>query len=140
MDRRNFIRLATAGSAAGLIAPGALLAATGHGMAGGVYYTSEAPGRWAKKVSPHLPRIEVARDGAVRSIQVVTAHEMKAHAHYIVKHMLLDRNYRFLDEHLFDPIEDKTAVSEFQLGEYSGPIHVLSVCNKHDTWLNRIEV
>jgi len=37
-------------------------------------------------------------------------------------------------------LKDKAAISELSLGQYSGPVHVLSVCNKHDTWMNVTEV
>lgn len=109
-------------------------------MAGGVYYTSDAPGRWSKKVGGHLPNIETAQtdDGVI--VNVVTAHEMDGYSHYIVKHVVLDSDYRFLGEHLFDPDREKTAASEISIGKYSGPVNVLSVCNKHDTWLNVAEV
>jgi superoxide reductase len=28
----------------------------------------------------------------------------------------------------------------FKLEQYSGPVYALSVCNKHDTWLNVAEI
>jgi len=59
MDRRDFIRLSAYGTTAGIIAPTAVLASTAS-MAGGVYYTKDAPGRWSKKVAGHLPAIEVS--------------------------------------------------------------------------------
>jgi len=135
MDRRNFIRLATAGSAAGIIAPTAVLASA-PSMAGGVYYTAEAPGRWNRKVKGHLPVIEVAG----KQIQVTTPHGMHGYDHYIVKHVILDKNFSYMDEYVFDPEDDKKPVSSFDLGSYSGLIHVLSNCNLHDTWLNIAEV
>ena len=139
MDRRNFIRLAFVGTATGIIAPTSVLANTAS-MAGGVYYTKDAPGRWSKKVGSHLPSIEVARGAEGASIQVLTAHGMTAYEHYIVKHIVLDKDYQFIAEHMFDPMKDKTPVSEFKLGNYTGIVNVLSVCNKHDTWLNLAEV
>ena len=65
---------------------------------------------------------------------------MKAYEHYIVKHVLLDSNHKFLDEHLFDPTKDMAAISTFTLQGYSGMLYVLSLCNKHDLWLNGTEV
>lgn len=136
MDRRGFIRLSLAGAATGIIAPQAALAASPASMAGGVYYTKDAPGRWSKKVGGHLPQIQVAGG----KIEVVTPHEMKGHEHYIIKHMVLDGDFNFLDERMFDPTKDKTPLSQHDLKGYSGRIHVLSVCNKHDTWMNVADV
>ena len=135
MDRRDFIRLSAYGTTAGIIAPTAVLASTAS-MAGGVYYTKDAPGRWSKKVAGHLPAIEVSGS----KIQVTTSHVMKGCEHYIIKHVLLNDNYEFMDENRFDPMKDKVPVSQFDLGNYTGRITVLSVCNKHDTWLNMAEV
>jgi len=136
MDRRKFIRLGLIGGAGTLVAPDIILATTPDPMAGGVYHTGDAPGRWSKKVSSHLPNIEVEKlaDGA--KIRVVTRHSMDDYDHYIIKHLVLDGNYRFIDEKLFTPGKDKEPVSEFVLEQYSGPVYVLSACNKHDTWLN----
>jgi superoxide reductase len=41
---------------------------------------------------------------------------------------------------LFDPSKDKAAISLFTLQDYSGPLYVLSMCNKHDLWLNATDV
>jgi superoxide reductase len=138
MQRRDFIRLSVAGSAVGIIAPKLALARSSS-MAGGVYYTKEAPGRWSKKAAGHLPTIEVLK-GSGKKIKVVTPHEMKGYEHYITKHVVLDKDYGFIAEKIFDPSTDKAPISEFSLGDYSGRIHVLSVCNLHDTWLNFADV
>lgn len=135
MERRNFIHLAVAGSVAGIIAPSSVLAGSSS-MAGGLYYTKSAPGRWNKKVAGHLPSIEVSKNSDGVNIQVVTAHGMTGYEHYIVKHIVLDDNFNFIAEKMFDPMKDKAAMSEFSLGKYRGVVNVLSVCNKHDTWLN----
>ena len=139
MDRRNFIRLAVAGSATGIIAPKMVLAGTSD-MAGGLYYTADAPGRWSKKVAGHLPNIDVSRSDAGISLHVVTSHGMTGYEHYIIKHIVLDSDFNFVAEKMFDPMKDKAPISDFDLGKYSGPVHVLSVCNKHDSWLNSAEV
>lgn len=135
MKRRDFIRLSSAGAATGIIIPGTVLA-TACDMAGGVYFTQDSPGRWSKKAGGHVPVIEVSG----KKIRVTTPHEMKGYEHYIVKHIVLNDKFGFMDEKMFDPTKDKAPVSEFSLGDYSGRIHVLSVCNKHDTWLNSAEV
>jgi len=134
MDRRALLKLGLAGAAAASLPKTASAGGMGMGhMAGGVYYTQKNPGRWSKKIGGHLPSVEVMTGGKVK---VVTGHAMKAHEHYIVKHMLLDKDFNFVAENMFDPTKDKAAVSTFDLGSYKGEIHVLSVCNKHDTWMN----
>ncbi len=141
MERRNFIRMSVAGVGASIIAPAITLADSSKPAAGAdIYYTKEAPGRWSGKVATHLPNIEIEKAGGKITVKIVTGHEMKAYEHYIVKHVLLDQNYKFLDEHMFDPTKDTAAISTFTLHDYSGPIYALSMCNKHDLWLNGAEV
>ncbi len=140
MDRRKFIQFGLAGTTGTLVAPRVILANTPDQMAGGVYHTSEAPGRWNKKVSSHLPNIEVEKQANGAKIQVFTRHELDDYEHYIIKHVILDSNYRFIDERMFIPGKDKEPLSEFTLEGYSGPIYALSACNQHDTWLNMAEI
>ncbi|PPK78079.1 superoxide reductase [Methylobacter tundripaludum] len=138
MERRDFIRLSVASAGASLIAP-ALTMAAGDEQATAsrdIYYTKEAPGRWAGKVATHLPTIEITKAEDITTVKIVTPHEIKGYEHYIVKHVLLDKNYKFIDEHLFDPTKDSAAVSTFTLKNYSGAVYALSLCNKHDLWLN----
>ncbi len=135
MDRRDFIRLGVAGAGASLIAPSQTLAGSDKQVTADIYYTKESPGRWSAKVATHLPNIEIEKAGGKVTVKVVTAHEMKDYEHYIVKHVLLDQNYKFIDEHLFDPTKEKIAQSTFTLHDYSGPLYALSMCNKHDLWL-----
>ena len=140
MDRRHFIRFGLVGIGAGIVAPQITLAAAKANVAGGIYYTKDAPGRWSKKVSGHLPHLQLQKNGANAIIEVATGHEMKGYEHYIVKHILLDKDFKFIAEHMFIPNKDKQALSKFTVTGYTGPLHALSVCNKHDTWLNTIEV
>lgn len=65
---------------------------------------------------------------------------MNAHEHYIVKHIVFDHEFNFIAEQMFDPTKDKAPISEMSVGTYRGIVNVLSVCNKHDTWLNTAEV
>ncbi|MEQ1636855.1 MAG: desulfoferrodoxin family protein [Methylococcales bacterium] len=137
MDRRDFMRLSAVGAAGSMFLSKEVLAeAAGQSLAGGVYYTQEAPGHWKGKEATHLPSFEIAKAEGKLIVTVMTAHEMKGYEHYIVKHVLLDSNYQFLDEHLFDPTKDKTAVSTFTLKSYTGKLYALSMCNKHDVWLS----
>jgi superoxide reductase len=140
MDRRTFIQAGFIGTGITLITPKSLLAGQQNPMAGGLYYTAEAPGRWSKKVQSHLPNIEVEKTPEGSAVQVVTRHTMEKYDHYIIKHILLDKNYRFIAENMFDPLQVKEPISVFKLEQYSGPVYALSVCNKHDTWLNVTEI
>ena len=139
MNRRNFIRLSALGATTGIIAPISVLASTSS-MAGGVYYTKDAPGRWSKKVAGHLPNISVSKGKPGTNIEVVTSHGMSGYEHYIIKHIVLNDQFEFIDERMFDPKKDEIPLSQFELGDYNGRIHVLSVCNKHDTWLNIADI
>ena len=134
MNRRNFLRFSAATTAGGLIVPTAFAAQSMPG-AGGLYYTKDQPGRWEKKAGGHLPVVSLQKDGANTMVEVITPHEMKMYEHYIVKHILLDADYQFITENMFNPETDKQARSEFKLEGYSGEIYALSVCNIHDTWL-----
>lgn len=139
MKRRDFMRLGLAGAGLTVLSSTPVLAETKTAQlvgAGGLFYTKENAGRWSGKVATHLPTVEIEKS----TVKVTTAHEMNGFEHYIVKHVLLDKNYQFLEEHLFNPTVDKTAVSTFSLSNYSGTLHVLSLCNKHDLWLTTVEL
>lgn len=142
MDRRVFIRLGMVGAATGIIAPKIVLAGplgekiSKNKMAGGLFYTMESPGRWAQKAGSHSPIIEKTADG----VKVVTSHPMDPGKHWIVKHVLLDNDFKFIAENIFDPSTQKAAITDFKLPEQSGAVYALSVCNLHDTWLSVLEV
>ena len=141
MERRGFINLGLVGGIGSLLLPGVALAGNDQkNMAGGVFYTKQNPGRWSKKIAGHLPNIKIERDNGKVTVQVSTAHGMDGYKHYIVKHVMLDQNFNFLDENMFDPMKDKIPTSTFTLENYKGNIHVLSMCNKHDVWLNSINI
>ena len=142
MERRDFIRLSLTGAGTALLAPALSQAEANKPVtpAADIYFTKEAPGRWAGKVATHLPNIEINKSATETTITVVTPHEMKGYEHYIVKHIILDKDYKFINEHLFDPNKDSLASSTFVLKNYQGTIYALSLCNKHDLWLNNAEV
>jgi superoxide reductase len=141
MKRRDFIRLSAVSASASLIAPTLTLAEESKpAESRDIYYTKEASGRWAGKVATHLPVIEVTKAEGNTTVKITTPHEMKAYEHYIVKHVLLDKNYKFLNEHVFDPSKEATPVSSYTLKDYSGTVYALSSCNKHDLWLSSAEV
>lgn len=141
MERRDFIKVSLAGVGAGVVVPTSVLAGQPHkAIISDVYYTQDSPGRWSEKIAGHLPSISIEKKDGKVIVHVVTAHEMKGYDHYIVKHVLLDKDYKFLDEYLFNPTKDKAAMSTYTLDGYSGELHALSMCNKHDLWLNSVKV
>ncbi len=144
MDRRNFIKLGIAGAATGIIAPEAILAKSVSKIevagAGGVYYTKQSPGRWSKKVDGHLPKVTLTKSAGASTVEILTPHSMKSFDHYIVKHILLDKDFKFLSEKLFNPSKIDIAKSSHILKNYSGTLYALSVCNKHDTWLEIAQI
>ena len=141
MNRRSFIRIGVVGAATGIIAPATVLAGSAgskisNNMAGGVFYTKESPGRWEKKAGSHSPIIEKVEAG----VRVVTGHPMKPNDHWIIKHVLLDSDFKFISENIFDPTKDKAAISNFNLSGQTGAVYALSVCNLHDSWLTMLEI
>jgi superoxide reductase len=138
MKRRDFIRLTATSAGASLIAPSIVLAeeAKPANVTADIYFTKENPSRWEGKAATHAPVIEVSKAEGAITIKVTTPHEMKGYEHFIVKHTLLDANYKFLGEHVFDPTKETTPVSSYTLKEYSGTVYALSFCNKHDLWLS----
>ena len=148
MNRRSFVRLGIAGVASSVFIPEMVLAKTTDKlsktleainnpvMAGALYYTKDSPGRWEKKAGSHSPILSKTDAG----ITVLTAHPMKQGDHWIIKHVLMDSDFKFVEENFFDPEKDKAAKSEFKLIDQNGIFYALSVCNKHDTWVNVIEV
>ncbi|MDD4915354.1 MAG: desulfoferrodoxin family protein [Methylococcales bacterium] len=141
MKRRDFIRLSVASTGLGLISPAALAQAEKQLPAGAdIYFTKDAPGHWAGKSATHVPVIEISKTGDSASLKITTPHEMKGYEHYIVKHVLLDKNYKFIDEHMFDPTKDSVAISNFLLKNYTGKVYALSMCNKHDLWVDMAEI
>ncbi len=140
MDRRSFVRFVLAGSTVGILAPRqAVSAIPEQRMAGSIYYTADSPGRWSAKVKTHLPLIEIKKSEGAATVQIITPHEMKGYEHYIVKHVLFDQKFQFLNEKIFDPTKDPSPISSFPLGDYTGTLYALSVCNLHDSWLNSAE-
>jgi superoxide reductase len=140
MHRRLFIKnigLVSVGAA--FIAPQKVFAAGPNPMtsafAGSIYYTKTSPGRWAGKEDGHVPTIE--RNG--NSVQVTTGHEMNGYEHYIIKHQVFNNNLEFVHEVMFDP-ETEAPVSEHDISGLKDTIYVVSLCNKHDAWLNVLKL
>lgn len=137
MKRRDFFKLNALGIGASMMVPSLVLARNVNlAPVSDIYFTKDSPGRWKEKVAGHLPAIGIEKSGGKITIKIVTSHEMKGYEHYIVKHVLLDKNYKFMDEHLFNPEKESAAISTFTLENYAGAVYALSMCNKHDVWLN----
>lgn len=112
---------------------GGLLDPMNSKLAGSLFYTMEMPGRWTGKEAGHVPMIE--RSGNM--IEVTTGHEMDGYTHYIVKHILLDENLDFVAETIFDPDVD-APISTYDVTGMRSALYAVSLCNKHDAWLNRL--
>jgi superoxide reductase len=138
MDRRALLRsaLATAVGAGGtLFLPRAVL---GDGpprvpstpLAGSLYYTRETPGRWKGKAAGHLPVVD--RKGSM--VTVRTPHPQNGFRHYIVKHLVLDGDFKIVADTQFNPWRDDP-VSTTDVYDLNGVAYAVSVCNVHDAWL-----
>lgn len=143
MERRSVLLmgLATVAGASGALSVTRGVRAAGKidplisPLAGGLYYTKQKPGRWAKKAGGHVPRI-VRLGGKIR---VTTPHPMSGFKHYIAKHVILDEDFRYISETLFDPAVDKP-ISEYDAGKLTGVVYAVSMCNLHDVWLSAVRV
>jgi superoxide reductase len=141
MNRRNFIKFSSAlsiTSITGLYLPNAVFAENdilNSSLAGKIFYTENNPGRWAKKVNGHLPTFFKENN----TLEVTTGHEMNGYKHYIIKHMLFDENFNLVNETMFDP-ENDAPVTTHNISKLKNKIYALSLCNKHDAWLNVLKV
>ena len=141
MNLRNFIKLSSSISITtitGLYLPKAVFADTdiiNSSLAGKVFYTENNPGRWAKKVNGHLPTF--IKDN--NNIEITTGHEMNGYEHYIIKHMLFDESFNLIREIMFNP-ENDSPISNHYISQLKNKIYALSLCNKHDAWLNSYNI
>ena len=104
-------------------------------LAGNLYYTKERPGKWYNEVASHIPIVKKNSN----LIEIITDHEMKGFEHYILKHVILDNQLKFISEKRFDPSKD-AAFSKHDISGYISDIFILSICNVHDTWLSHIKL
>ena len=141
MRRRTLLRMGLFGATTTVFAPRVVLANESplnpfaSPLAGTLFYTFDKPGRWAGKEAGHAPQIE--RNGD--TMRVATGHEMDGFNHYIVKHVILDQEFNFAGEITFNPATD-SPVSEHDISGLKRVVYVLSVCNKHDTWMGVLEL
>ena len=100
-------------------------------LAGAFYYTEQKPGRWYKLINSHKPILEI--EGNI--LEVTTPHEMKGHDHFIIKHIIMDNKLNIISEKIFDP-SSEIPVSKHNISGYTDRLFIISICNKHDMWLN----
>lgn len=137
MDRRAMLRsvlAAAVGTGGTVFFPRFVLAAPpappSSPLAGALYYTQEKQGRWAGKAKGHLPM--VTRKGSV--ITLKTLHPQDGFKHYIVKHLVLDRDFKIVADTRFNPWRDDP-VSTADVFGLKDVVYAISVCNIHDAWL-----
>ena len=101
-----------------------------HSLKNRIINTKKNPGKWAKKVATHAPKVHVED----RNVTITTNHPM-SEQHYIVRHTLVSADGKVLGEKTFYP-SDKIAVSTFELPDDHGSrLYATSFCNIHDFWL-----
>jgi superoxide reductase len=109
-------------------------------LEGVIIFTKAKPGRWIDKVGSHVPSMTLLRKDEKLMITVTTMHEMQPE-HFIVKHLLLDQHCSLIGEKVFSPQSHQVAQSiHFIESNYQGPLFAVSVCNKHDVWLESLVV
>jgi superoxide reductase len=130
--RRQFLAAGAAIAGASALAP--IPQAQAGGMpAGGLIYTKENPGRWAKKAASHAP--EVSLDGG--QVTVTTNHGMSA-GHFIVRHTLVNEAGEVLGEKTFTAADEPT--SQYPMPTAAGRYFATSFCNLHDLWVTEFTV
>jgi len=134
-DRREFLKKAMF-VATGMVASKATNAfASSEKFPAGIVYTKDNPGKWAKKVGSHAPKVKV--EG--KKVTLTTRHPM-SEKHYIVRHTLVSADGKVLGSKTFYP-SDKEAVSTYELASISGSkLYATSFCNLHDFWLTEFNM
>lgn len=130
MKRRDFLKTSSL-AALGLLVPRSARA-TNNLLCypPGVIYTKEHPGRWAKKVGSHAPRVQV--EGC--KVTIETRHPMSK-KHFIVRHTLVASDGQVLGAKTFIP-EDKKPISTYEIPKGKrGKFFATSFCNLHDFWV-----
>ena len=134
-NRRDFLKksiLLTGGLA---FANTSVAFAAGSRFQAGIVYTKDNPGRWAKKVGSHAPKVKV--EG--KEVTLTTMHPM-TEKHYIVRHTVVAPDGKVLGEKTFYP-SDKRAVSMYELSAgRKGKLYATSFCNIHDFWVTEFSV
>jgi len=134
-ERRNFLKKSALVAAGMAFGEAKEVFAFSGAFPAGIVYTRENPGKWAKKVGSHAPKVTV--EG--KTVKITTAHPM-SEKHYIVRHTLVAADGKVLGEKTFYP-SDKKAVSSFELPPGHGTkLYATSFCNLHDFWLTEFTV
>ena len=136
-NRRDFIKTGVAATL-GVAVASPLLAQNNKSANkqdfSGLIYTRENQGMWKNKAESHVPQIKINGD----QITLTTDHGM-SETHYIVRHTLVDKNHQVIGATTFYPTDEP--VSTYTLPEgYKGTLYATSFCNKHDFWMNKVEV
>ena len=133
--RRQFIKGSLVAAGALALSGAKQASAAAGGLPSGIVYTRDNPGRWAKKVGSHAPKVSVKG----QTVTILTAHPM-SERHYIVRHTLVSADGKILGEKTFYPT-DKTARSTYQLPQNAGArFYATSFCNLHDFWMTEFTV
>ncbi|MDH5720935.1 MAG: desulfoferrodoxin family protein [Spirochaetia bacterium] len=100
-------------------------------------YTEENPGKWADKVSDHLPKIEILqkqRDNVLIYVILKDASD----THYIEKIGVIDADNKILHEKSFGRGRQNSYNAWFtmNLSDYKGKeLKVYAKCSRHDLWV-----
>ncbi|MFK5895231.1 MAG: desulfoferrodoxin family protein [Pseudomonadota bacterium] len=129
-NRREFLKsgvMAAAGAASVVLSSNSL-ASSSFNLPTGIIYTKQNPGKWAKKVGGHAPKVTVNGN----KVTVETKHGMST-KHYIVRHTIVSPTGEVLAAKTFTPNDEK-AISEFEIKGNHTQLIATSFCNKHDMW------
>ncbi|WP_432736720.1 desulfoferrodoxin family protein [Maridesulfovibrio sp. FT414] len=135
-SRRKFMTMSVAAAAAVTLLPVTEAAAKGQKYPSNIIYTDKDPGVWAKKAGSHLPQVELQNGKVV----IQTLHPM-TQEHYIVRHTLVDQDGNVIGAKTFSNTDEK-AISRFDLpaGSKGKTFYATSFCNKHDFWVNKVQL
>jgi superoxide reductase len=81
-------------------------------MTGDVCHTAEAPGRWSKKVLSDRPNIGVTKDDQGATVEGFSRHPIEGCQHYIINHIVLEKDFQFVAQYMVDPMKEKEARSQ----------------------------
>lgn len=107
-------------------------------LAGKLFYSDDRPGRWKGKEKGHVPLIKIDKDNNNVLVRAATNHPMEP-SHNVIKHILMDENFNFIQEQVFNQQFDMPR-SRFELNGYKGRLYIGSLCNLHDNWINWADV
>ena len=107
-------------------------------LAGKLFYSEDRPGRWKGKEKGHVPLIKIDKDNNNILVRAATNHPMDPN-HNVIKHVLMDENFNFIQEQIFNQQFDMPR-SRFELNGYKGRLYIGSLCNLHDNWINWVDV